>query len=89
MARRPTPGIILRGDTFVELGNPEPGSCAFLLWTDNPSLVRDGKITLIGPDIQESPGASLPFAQVLMVGGTGLGREEHERWNKANTLPIK
>lgn len=65
-------GIILRGDTFVELGNPDAGSCAFLLWTDNPSLIRDGRITLIGPDIKESQGASLPFGQVLMVGGTGL-----------------
>jgi len=70
-------GIILREDTFVELGNPAQGSCAFLLWTDNPSLVRDGKITLIGPDIQESAGASLPFGQVLVMGGMGLGREEH------------
>jgi len=70
-------GLILRGDTFAELGNPEAGSCAFLLWTDNPSLIRDGKITLIGPDIQESSGASLPFGQVLMVGGVGLGKEKH------------
>ncbi len=71
-------GIILRGDTFIELGNPNAGSCAFLLWTDNPSLISDGKITLIGPDIPESPGASLPFGQVLMVGGTGLGEKDHE-----------
>lgn len=71
-------GIILRGDTFMELGNPDAGSCAFLLWTDNPSLIRDGKITLIGPDIPQSSGASLPFGQVLMVGGVGLGEEGHE-----------
>src|SRR4030042_668699 len=77
VGRESSSGIILRGDTFVELGNPDRGSCAFLLWTDNPSLVRDGKITLIGPDIQESAGASLPFGQVLLVGGIGLGREEH------------
>ena len=70
-------GIILRGDTFIELGNPDAGSCAFLLWTDNPSLISDGKITLIGPDIQESPGESLPFGQVLMVGGAGLGEKDH------------
>lgn len=70
-------GIILRGDTFVELGSPDAGSCAFLLWTDNPSLVGDGKITLIGPNIQESEGTSLPFGQVLMVGGAGIGKEEH------------
>ncbi|MBM4462533.1 MAG: carbon monoxide dehydrogenase [Chloroflexi bacterium] len=73
-----SPGIILRGDTFIELGNPEAGSAAFVLWTDNPSLIRDGRITLIGPDIQESPGASLPFGQVLLVAGEGLGEAEHQ-----------
>jgi len=70
-------GVILRGDTFVELGSPDTSSSGLILWTDTPSLVRDGKITLIGPDIQESEGASLPFAQVLMLGGTGLGKEDH------------
>ena len=70
-------GIILRGDTFIELGNPDTGSCAFLMWTDKPPLIQNGKITLIGPDIPESPGASLPFGQVLMVGGAGLGEGEH------------
>lgn len=70
-------GIILRGDTFIELGNPEAGSSAFILWTDNTTLIRDGTITLIGPDIPESAGASLPFGQVLMVSGANLGKEEH------------
>lgn len=79
VGREASSGIILQSDTFVELGNPDAGSCAFVLWTDNPSLVRDGKITLIGPDIQESQEASLPFGQVLMVGGAGLGKQEHER----------
>ncbi len=70
-------GIILRGDTFIELGSPDAGSSTFIVWTDDPSLIRDGKVTLIGPDIQEKPGTALPFGQVLMVGGTGLGTEEH------------
>lgn len=72
------PGVILREDTLVELGNPEVGSCAFILRTDNPSLIRDGKITLIGPGIEESAGESLPFGQVLMVGGRELDDREHE-----------
>ena len=77
------PGIVLRGDTFVELGNPQAGSCAALLWTDRPSLIRDGRITLFGPGIQESAEASLPFAQILMVGGDGLGQEDHEKLQQA------
>jgi CO dehydrogenase/acetyl-CoA synthase beta subunit len=69
--------VILKEDTCVELGNPSTASCAFLLWTENLSLVRDGRITLIGPDIHESTGKSLPFGQVLIMGGTGL-KEEHQ-----------
>ncbi len=39
------PGIILRGDTFVELGNPATGSLSLFRWTDNPSLIPENKIT--------------------------------------------
>jgi CO dehydrogenase/acetyl-CoA synthase beta subunit len=69
--------IILKEDTAVELGNPSLASCAFLLWTPNISIVRDGRITLIGPDIQEAVGSSLPFGQVLIVGGGNLRDQHH------------
>jgi CO dehydrogenase/acetyl-CoA synthase beta subunit len=72
-------GIILRGDTFLELGNPEMGSASHLLWTTNPSLLSDGKMTLIGPDIPESEGGSLPFGQVLLLAGPELTPADHER----------
>jgi hypothetical protein len=62
-------GLILRRETFAELGNPDPGSCAFPLWTRRPAVIDDGRVTLIGADVQESEGASLPFGQVVMVGG--------------------
>ncbi len=70
-------GIVLRGDTFAELGSPEAGSCAFPLWTNNTSLVKDGRITLIGPDILESRGASLPFGQILIAAGKELSDKQH------------
>jgi CO dehydrogenase/acetyl-CoA synthase beta subunit len=76
-------GIILRSDTFVELGSPDAGSCAFVLWTDDPTVVSDGQITLIGPDIPEAPGARLPFGQILLVGGSGLGPEDHPSLEQA------
>lgn len=68
--------LILKEDTFVELGNPSVASCAFVIWSDDLSCVEDGRITLIGPDIQESEGESLPFGQVIIVGGTEL-KDEH------------
>ena len=66
------PGIILRSDTFAELGNPAEGSTGFILWTEDPSRVHDGRISLIGPDITELEGSSQPFGQVIMLGGQKL-----------------
>lgn len=71
-------GIILREDTFIELGGPDAGSCAFFLMTDDPACIRDGRTTLIGPDLQEASRPSLPFAQVVMVGGEELNPKEPE-----------
>ena len=69
-------GIVLKEDTFVELGNPSAGSCSFVVWNDELSAVADGRITCIGPDIQQREGGSLPFGQVMIVSGAEL-REEH------------
>jgi hypothetical protein len=70
-------GLILRADTFAELGSPESGSCAFPLWTRDASLLTDGRITVIGPGIRESEGARLPLGQVLIIGGRELGDGDH------------
>ena len=64
--------IILRGDTYAELGNPEAGSSAVSLFTQETGLVNDGRITLIGPDIESISGQSLPFGQVVLVAGKEL-----------------
>ena len=69
-------GIILKEDTSVELGNPSVASSSFVVWNDDLSGVVDGRITCIGPDIQQSEGQSLPFGQVMIVGGAEL-EEEH------------
>jgi len=79
-------GIVLRGDTFAELGSPEAGSCAFPLWTTNTALVKDGKITLIGPDILESRGASLPFAQIIMAAGKELSEKQHSALDESQYI---
>lgn len=72
------PGIILRGDTWLELGNPETGSASFLLFTDDNGLVCDGRVRLIGPDIPEAEGQGLPFGQVILIGGADLTPADHE-----------
>ena len=79
-------GIVLRGDTFAELGSPEAGSCAFPLWTNDIELVRDGRITIIGPDILESRGASLPFGQILVSAGGKLSDKQHSALDESQYI---
>ncbi len=71
--------LILREDTAVELGGPATAGTTFLLWTDDVSLVSDGRITLIGPDITETTEAVLPFGQVVLVAGSSLNKELQPR----------
>jgi len=73
------PPLILKEDTAVELGGPATAGTSFLLWTDDVSLVSDGKVTLIGPDITETAEALLPFGQVVLVAGSFLNKELHPR----------
>jgi CO dehydrogenase/acetyl-CoA synthase beta subunit len=79
-------GIVLRGDTFAELGNPEVGSTAFPLWTNTTALINDCRITLIGPDILESQGASLPFAQIIIASGKELSEKQHSALDESQYI---
>ncbi|RJP17087.1 MAG: hypothetical protein C4520_17670 [Candidatus Abyssobacteria bacterium SURF_5] len=60
------PSIIFKENTFVELGHPSAGSCSLCAATLEHSLVDDGRLTMLGPDIPESQGKVLPFAQVVI-----------------------
>lgn len=80
------PPIILKEDTFLELGNPSIGGCSFVLWTNDLSLIKGGQITLIGPGIQESSGKSMPFGQAILLAGKMLREENHLELEKAQYM---
>ena len=63
---------VLKEDTAVELGGPLTAGTVFFLCTDDVSLIYDGKITLVGPDIIETMDRILPFGQVVLVAGPTL-----------------
>jgi CO dehydrogenase/acetyl-CoA synthase beta subunit len=67
--------VVLSDEMAVELGSPRMNSVSCLVWTGKPELVCDGKISLIGPDIKESNGKSLPFGKIVLVGVSGLDEE--------------
>ncbi len=59
--------IILKEDTHLELGHPSVGSVNAVLSTLDSSLVRNGLISLVGPDIAETDATVLPFAQIAIA----------------------
>ncbi len=67
--------IVLGDDVGVELGNPEKGSVSCIIWTGREKQVRDGTITLLGPDIPESLGESLPYGKIVSVEVDGFNEE--------------
>lgn len=72
----PGPGttLVMRSETFVELGGPTVESCAFAMIAGEDARVRDGRVRLVGPDIPEATaGEILPFGQVVVAEGETLG----------------
>jgi CO dehydrogenase/acetyl-CoA synthase beta subunit len=73
----PGTGIIVKRDTYLELGSPATGSCAFVLYSNRVSLVHDGRVRLIGPDVPESPPGARSFGQVIIAGGETLTDKDY------------
>jgi CO dehydrogenase/acetyl-CoA synthase beta subunit len=67
--------IVLQADTGVELGNPRDESASFMVWTLDQSLVRDGIITRVGPDVQGYPGGRLPLGKAVLLAVDGFTRD--------------
>ena len=74
------PPIVMAQDTWLELGAPGSFSTALALVTENSNLVRDGAITVIGPDISEAQGRR-PFAQIVLIASDALQDEDYRRIN--------
>jgi len=67
--------VVLSDEMAVELGSPSMNSISCLIWTENPELVHDGQITLVGPDISRSNGQSLPFGKIVLASVSGFDEE--------------
>lgn len=79
--------LVLGPDTAVELGNPRDASASFLLWVDDPGLLKNGRITVVGPDLPQLVGQRVSFGRVVIVGGTGFDAENsYERYREMELL---
>jgi CO dehydrogenase/acetyl-CoA synthase beta subunit len=73
--------IVLKKDMGLEMGSPEAESLSAILWTGTTGLIQDGFITLVGPDMSQSQGGSLPFAKIVLAGVSGFTDENtYERY---------
>ncbi|HOO73326.1 MAG TPA: hypothetical protein PK926_16320 [Spirochaetota bacterium] len=79
--------VVLADNTGVELGGPSAESTAFMLWTGEPGIVTNGRITLIGPDIRECAGKTVPYARIILAETTGLDEENcYDRYRQMAAL---
>ena len=60
--------VVLSEDVARELGHPSTASRAVLLVTFDPALVRNGNMTIVGPDVNEiQERGHHPLAQVVLL----------------------
>ncbi len=67
--------LVIGQDIAVELGHPENGSLASLIWRASRGDDHGGRIWLVGPDLPEARGWRLPLAKVVMIYGRGFAAE--------------
>ncbi len=66
--RKGRPEVILGEDVAMELGHPATASQAIVLLSHKPGLVQTGRISIVGPDLDEMQSEGRhPFAQVVML----------------------
>ncbi len=79
--------LVLGADTAVELGNPRDASASFLLWVNDPSLLKNGRISVVGPDLPQLSGQRVSFGRVVIAGGMDFDAENSfERYREMELL---
>ncbi|MBU2552473.1 MAG: hypothetical protein KKB20_28940 [Proteobacteria bacterium] len=79
--------IVLKADLGVELGGPSSESAAFLVWTGDPMLVQDGRMTLIGPDLDPAAGPELSFGKVMLLAARDFDEENsYDRFRRMSQV---
>lgn len=65
------PSVVVGDEVGAELGQPGAVSHAMVLTTGDRSLVEDGRVRCVGPDLDQDPGGARPYAQVVMLAHNG------------------
>lgn len=79
--------LVLSSDTAVELGNPRDVSTSFLMWVNEPEKVKNGRITLVGPDLAQLSGKQVSFGRIVIVGASDFDEDNsYDRYRELELL---
>jgi CO dehydrogenase/acetyl-CoA synthase beta subunit len=79
--------IVLGDDVGVELGNPKQESLSCIIWTEHCERINDNAITVIGPDIPDAEGKSLPFGKIVLLCVKDFDEENtYERYREIEAI---
>lgn len=79
--------LVLGQDTAVELGNPKDASTSFLMWVNTPEKLKNGRVTIVGPDLFQLNGKQVPFGKVVIVGATDFDADNsYDRYRELELL---
>lgn len=79
--------LVLGPDTAVELGNPKDASTSFLLWVNQPDKIKNGRITVVGPDLPLLNGQRVSFGKVVIVDASDFDADNsYDRFREMELL---
>jgi CO dehydrogenase/acetyl-CoA synthase beta subunit len=82
--------IILSSDTAIELGHPLTESIAFLIWSEDVDRVQDGRITLIGPELDGIILPKAPLGKVILAGVHGFTEDNaYDRFQEMDMIRLR
>lgn len=79
--------LVLGQDTAVELGNPKDASTSFLMWVNEPEKIKNGQITIVGPDLPQLSGKQVSFGKIVIVDASDFDADNsYDRYREMELL---
>lgn len=79
--------LVLGQDTAVELGNPKDASTSFLLWVNQPHRIKNGRMTIVGPDLPRLGGRQVSFGKIVIIDAADFDADNsYERYREMELL---
>lgn len=79
--------LVLGQDTAVELGNPKDASTSFLLWKNQPDKIKNGRITIVGPDLPQLSGKQVSFGKIVIIDASDFDADNsYDRYREMELL---